>query len=133
MTFTFYNPADGKIICTKIRPESDAESALVGELFGMEYLRDTDGSELFQYVVSGELVSRPINAYILNKSSITADEIDEAIISGIPDGAELFVNKISLGLVSDGAVELTADIPGNLAVRLVLFPYLDYEVTINAS
>lgn len=85
------------------------------------------------YIVGGSVTVRPESQCSIDKIMIAADGVGQSVVLGIPAGSSLTVNGIDYGEVNDGQVEITSDVPGALVVVLSLFPYLDYEVTINAS
>ena len=70
----------------------------------------------------------------VDKTEITADNTDKATISSCPEGAEVFIGTDSEGLVGiDGLVEIVSAVPKVIKITVVLYPWLDWEVTINAS
>ena len=85
------------------------------------------------YVQSGEKIERPTMLVSIDQTTISADGVDPTTMSGLPTGAEISVNNIIIGMVDEsGSFIFTTDVPGGYAIRVSLFPWRDYEVTINA-
>jgi hypothetical protein len=59
----------------------------------------------------------------------------EAVValSNVPVGTEIFIDDVSVGTATEGEVELAFDLVGTYKLKLVLYPYLDWEETINAN
>jgi len=85
------------------------------------------------YVLNGVLTQRPEMSVSISKLTVDADEIDFAEVTQIPIGTNVFIDRISQGSCDDGTVELTFDTPGEYLIKLVKFPYLNKEFTINAN
>ena len=69
----------------------------------------------------------------IDQATISADGVDSSTIAGLPVGAEISVNSIIIGVVDESeSFIFTTDVPGAYVVRVSLFPWRDYEVTINA-
>ena len=75
-----------------------------------------------------EILDRPSMGITIDKTSISADGVDKAVISGVPDGA-------SLGeAVADGTdIEFITDQAGLHEIYISLFPYQDEKVEIHAT
>lgn len=67
-----------------------------------------------------------------DKTSITADGLDIAILSGLPIPCTVFIDDIE-NEVSDGTLEFTADAVGEYQIRIDEVEYLPQEWTINAN
>jgi hypothetical protein len=98
-----------------------------------EYAIEAAGDDLTQYVVGGAVTDKPAMPVSIDKTTVSADGIDLATISGIPVGALCRVASIAEAVVNDGTIELTFDNPGDYEITIIAFPYLDYTVTINAT
>lgn len=125
MNYIIYNLATGEILRNVDCPESmldiqvaAGEDSLVGQ-----------ADDATRYVQGGQAVDRPAMSLIVGATAITADGVDEATISGIPEGAECE----GLTIEADGLFIFTTDDPGDHVLTFRLFPYLDAEVTIHAS
>jgi len=90
-----------------------------------------DGSS--HYVQDGSLTARPTMPAGIDQTTISADGVDSSTIIGLPVGAEISVNSIVIGVIDESeSFIFTTDVPGAYSVRATLFPWRDYEVTINA-
>ncbi len=75
----------------------------------------------------------------IDTSAITADGISTATISGITNSSVASFEvpfdaaSISDQTISDGTLAFTATKPGDYLIKIALFPYLDYEVTVTAT
>ena len=63
---------------------------------------------------------------------IVANGTDEAIISGIPAGAQVQWPDGQTDIVTDGEIRFSVDLAGTYTFRLTAVPYLDQEVVIEA-
>ena len=63
---------------------------------------------------------------------IVANGTDEAIISGIPAGAQVQWPDGQTDIVTGGEIRFSVDLPGTYTFRFTAVPYLDKEVTIEA-
>jgi len=89
-------------------------------------------NDLTQYVnpVTRLKTDRPIMPGTLNKTTITADKMDTAIISNLPPCTVTFAGEAYE--VTDGSFELTVDTPGTYEISVEAFPYLPATFTIEA-
>lgn len=97
---------------------------------------DYDGDPSDKYVVGGAVTLRPAMQATLDVPTIAANGTDKATISGVPAGARARVedvNGISVYVVTDGRLEITADVAGSISVAVQLWPYLDARYTVTAS
>lgn len=79
------------------------------------------------------LTLRPDMPCSLDKTDVTADGIDVVTLTNVPTGAEIFSDEVLLG-ESDGTdVEISYDLAGTYPLKVVLFPYLDFEEAISAT
>ena len=85
-----------------------------------------------QYVKDGVITDRPSMSLSIGKTTITANGTDEATISNIPSGATATCEGESL-TIDDGELVFTADTAGTYTITFECWPYLDEEVTINAT
>ena len=78
------------------------------------------------------ITDKPANPTILDKLKVIPNGVDAIQVTDIPLGA-----KITLGNLTQEATETTAtlsfDIAGTYKFKVILFPYLDYEVEIDAT
>lgn len=113
------------IVCTpdQVRYQVGAgESAMEGTADGATH-----------YAPLGAVTARSAMSASVDVFAIAADGVEEATISGLPAGAVVSINHVVVGEVDPaGEVVFTTDTPGEYVVRCSLFPWLDYEVTIDA-
>jgi len=80
---------------------------------------------------------RPANPTTLDKTTVTADGVDKAIASGVPLNSVITLTdstgSITTGTATTSSIDLIFDIAGTYTIRVELFPYLDFEATINAT
>lgn len=126
-----YNKYTGKILRIVSGPESIYNAIIVEPSVEdvIEGSCDIDG----YVVVNKKAILRVVMPVGIDKTDITADGISEVTISSINVGATLTVNSIDHGQVNDGKVEMTFDLSGQYIIKLSLFPYIDWEVIINAN
>jgi hypothetical protein len=122
----------GKILC--VLTASTAELYEANKREGYFYI-DGFADSRTSYVVDEALQPRPTFTLTADKTSIAADGQDVITISGLPEG-DCQLNLC--GPVSDlwtqtGDVELTVNMAGEYTLRVSQWPYIDQEITFNAS
>jgi len=122
--------ANGRIDRVFSGPDSVAPTQAQGD----EQAISIDDSQTDEnaYVANGVIVDKAAFSLTINKTEITADGIDEAIISGIPAGTTVTWPDSQSDEVTDGVVEFAVDLPGNYTLTFTAIPYLDQEVVIEA-
>lgn len=126
MNITIFDPRSGKINRVIIAPFGVAQDQVQeGESWVGGHSDD-----LIHYVDGGLIVNRPTMPGTLNKSTITADSTDTAIISNLPPCTVTFAGEAYE--VTDGSFELTVDTPGTYEISVEAFPYLPATFTIEA-
>jgi hypothetical protein len=115
---------------------TDMETILLQAQEGEFLLLDSVATPDKYYVLNGEVLERPNSTTNLNKNSINADGVDSIIFSDVPKGFITISSKDTRERI-DGEIENTdtfsTTIPGTYAIYIHLFPYLDFEATIEAS
>jgi len=94
----------------------------------------TDGAT--QYIVNGVPTARPVQSSAADKQSIKADGSDTATITGIPVPCAVHIDGPVVMqdiAVPDGSLTFTALVPGAYRIRVEAFPFLPWEVIINAN
>ena len=84
------------------------------------------------YVASGELRPRPSHSITLSKDRIVADDVDEAVLTGLPSPATLSIDGIAYEIVG-GSVEFATPMPGTYVIEINHWPYLPFSAEIVAS
>ena len=84
------------------------------------------------YVNSGTVAEKQLFNLALATSSIIANGADEAVISGIPAGAQVEWPDRQTDIVTDGEISFSVDLPGTYTFRFTDVPYLDKEITVEA-
>lgn len=69
----------------------------------------------------------------IDKTSITANEIDTATISDIHNPSFVIIDDETIYTVNDGIFNFSVDTPGIYTIKIVNSEYLEKEYTINAS
>lgn len=126
-----YDAADGRIKrFGNAPPDHVAIQAGPGEV-----AIEGSGSDTGHYVVSGAIVPRPTMPTSIDKTECLADGVDVVTISGVPNPTDVRVSGPASEVmqVTDGALELTFDVPGRYRILLQAFPYLDHEYQIDAT
>lgn len=85
------------------------------------------------YLLDGMPVARQaMPLTVPTTRDIAADGQEEFIISGVPVGASVAINGSVTGSIDDGELVFTTDDDGDFEIKLELFPWLVYEVTVHA-
>lgn len=105
-----YDISTGRIICVTTLREWD--SPMSNELLYEDAPDNIGGTH---YVVSGEVVERPVMPLVITGNTIT----------GIPVGAELWLED-TMYTVDDGTVDIDFTYPGTYPVRISKFPFIDF-------
>lgn len=83
-----------------------------------------------QYILAGVLTDKAPMPVTVNKTVVNENEA--VILSNVPVGTLASVDGDKT-IVNDGTLEVIFDTSGEYKIRLSLFPYLDYEVTIKCN
>jgi hypothetical protein len=126
---TIYDPETGRIKQVTTCPTDAVSSQVQGS---DEYV-DGEGDALTKYILAGVLTDRPVQLTSADTTSVTADGVDVVTISAAPSGASVYIDNVLSGTTDGDDVELTFDAEGSYVVKIVLFPYLDWEETISAT
>lgn len=128
MNYIVYENLTGKITKTGRCPV-DMVALQAGD--GRTVIEGT-ANDLTEYVVAGAVTPKPAMPVVIDKTEVTADGVDTATMTGLPDPCTLRVQGEN-HLVEGGEAEVSFDLSGQYVVKIVAFPYLDFEVTINAN
>jgi len=83
-------------------------------------------------IIDGNCVEKVRFDLITSSLVITANGVDEAIISGIPEGVQVRWPDGQTDIVTDGEIRFSVDLAGTYTFRFTAVPYLDQEVVIEA-
>lgn len=126
--FVSYDTTTGRIKAVGMVQDVDiTRVAGIGE----SYLEDVLADEHTQYVVSGNVVSRPNSNIVLDKTTPVEDETIH--FTNIPVNTEVRVNMVFQAVVVDGLLNVTFSTAGVYFVEMINFPYVDYKVSITCS
>ena len=122
--------ANGRIDRVFSGPDSVAPTQAQGD----EQAISIDDSQTDEnaYVANGVIVDKAAFSLTINKTEITADGIDEAIISGIPEGVQVEWPDGQTDIVTGGEIRFSVDLAGTYTFRFTAVPYLDQEIAIEA-
>jgi len=132
--FTLYNLVTGRIIKSLAAEFEDDDGGNFAALEGAEYKLE-NGREFYVDVATGDVIARPDGATTIDKTTITADGVDVAVISNIPDPSEVEIRSgigVQLKTVTDGFLNITAEEADTIVVLVSgVFPIKDklHEVT----
>ena len=101
----------------------DGHSVLLGE---------ADGNIHYVDLLSSSRADKASLSLVADKSSIAADGVDVATITGIPAGVSVSLNGAEPVEVTDGEVVFTSLDEGEHSLVFTGIPYLPTEVTIAA-
>jgi hypothetical protein len=135
--YTIYNSTTGQLL-RKISTQ-DADLANTQVQAG-ESIINQDLSFDTQYISSGSPTTRPTLSLTWNKTTITANGSDSAIVSSsIPNPTNYSIivpagiQPITDGTITTGTLTFTADLPGIYTIILDSFPYQIYKQNITAT
>ena len=104
-----------------------------GEAFLETQITIDDG---IHYVDNDVVLEKVIQPILLNKTTINADGIDQLIFSNAPLGF-IKIDNLQTKETISGTIEDTdtfsTTIPGIYKIKIISFPYLDFEATIEAT
>ena len=127
MNITIFDPRSGKINRVIIAPFGVAQDQVQeGESWVGGHSDD-----LIHYVDGGLIVNRPTMPCTINKTTITADSTDTAIISNLPEPCTVTFKEQEYE-VTNGTFGFTTDLPGTYAVKVEAWPHLDATFTVEA-
>jgi len=128
MAYTIYDDT-GRILWVAYPSDRYKDPSTIAPEFN--YL-EGEGDGDSQYVKDGVITDRPSMSLSVDKTTITANGTDEATISNIPSETTATCEGESL-TIDDGELVFTTDTAGTYTITFECWPYLDEEVTINAT
>ena len=118
-----------------LRLVSAPSEMLVMQKQAGEFILFGDANDLTDYIYQGEIVARATQPTTLNKLTLTADGIDTITLSNAPSGTFTATNTTTRETVTgaiNGTDSFLTTIQGTYKIKIESWPYLDFEVTINA-
>jgi hypothetical protein len=129
-----FNKTSGRILRLTLCPEDAAGlQAMAANEDIIIAASQMDINLSYVDIASVAVVPRPEMPCVVNKTTVIADGADFAAISSTPSGAEVFIDGEPVGVGDGSDVEITFDLSGQHVVKLSLFPYLDWEVALDAT
>lgn len=115
-SITFYNTATGEITGSLITndPKTIEANSGIPHVLGV-------GNAEYHYVKDGEILSRPTQLTTLTGLTL----------ANLPTPCQIIIDGISYE-VDEPTVELEFDEPGTHNIKIVAFPHLDKEFTVEA-
>lgn len=94
----------------------------------------TDLDDANAFIQQGVVQPQPKQPFpfTISQTEITADGVDECLITGIPAGTTVEWPDGQVDEVTDGEVAFAVDLPGTYTLTFDAVPYLRQEVTIEA-
>lgn len=131
-TITIADQATGRILRVQSLP--DQFDAFVD---GATETAIEEQSNIYSdYILNGEITARPTQATSLSKAEINANGSDSVAILNAPIGATCTITSADGTVIAEGPIDgsdsFTSDDSGLYHIVVTLFPYLDWEGTINA-
>jgi len=130
--YTIYKTDTGRVVKIHI----GVESGLANNVNADEGHYEGEFDAASTYFPDGEPVLRPDNPAQLDKTSIVADGVDVATLSGVPVGAVVTLSAVGVlerVTVDDGVLEITAELPGDYTVSIDTFPAKSKELSFVAT
>lgn len=134
IAFVVYDPATGRVLrggkCPAAVVPHQAQS-------GEAVLRNHDLIEFDPHLhmvgPDGERLDRPDGPWSIDKTSIVADDVDVATISGLPEGMTIRANGVVAEVDATGVVEVSSDKVGEIRVEGEAWPWRPLAITITAT
>lgn len=109
--------------CVKARREILNESCII--------IDEPLDNPTAHYVHDGEVKPRPPMPATLDKTTITADDTDEATLTGLPDPCTVTIDETT-HKVTGGSLTITSPMPATYNITCRAWPYLDGDYTLKA-
>ncbi len=132
MDYTVYISATGKIVRTGTAPLS----LISRQPQSSESVLHQPSNVFTDYVFNAAVTPRPTNPATIDKMTVTANGNEVVTLSSIPSNSVISIrgDGVNLTQTVQGTTEtVDFDTPGSYLIRIEAFPYLDYEVTVNAN
>jgi hypothetical protein len=101
-----------------------------------EFLFEGTSDIFSDYVNNGEVIKREIQPTTVNKTTLSADGVDSIVFSNVPNGTFSAINLNNMDIQVFGSVvgedTFSTTISGTYSIKIESFPYLDFEITVEA-
>lgn len=132
MQFITYDKSNGKIV-TIINSPEEFKSYYTSDAIGViDFTGEAKKAQSNYYILNGEVVIRPVQDTILNKTTLNADGIDTIEITNAPTGIFTATNSETITGSISGSDTFATTIAGTYTITITSFPYLDFTATIEA-
>ena len=84
------------------------------------------------YIAEGVALEKQLMPLVITNTHLVADGLQEAVISGIPEGVQVEWPDGQTDIVTGGEIRFSVDLAGTYTFRFTAVPYLDKEVVIEA-
>lgn len=130
-SFIVYDTRTGRIKRTGICPIDMMD--LQADVSNYEIIMEGEANDAIHYILNGVLTMRPENPSTIDKTTMAANGVEITTISNIPNPSTVEILPIAMYTVTDGTLQFTIDTPGEYKITVRGFPYLNKELTVNAS
>ena len=127
--WAIYNQ-QGRIDSIYSGPDFEAQLQAQGGLEVVPIADDLD--DVTAYISGGDVQPKQPMSLITTNTPLLANGTDEAVISGIPEGAQVEWPDGQTDIVTGGEIRFSVDLAGTYTFQFTAVPYLDQEVTIEA-
>ena len=106
-----------------------------GEALAREILMDLVAyqSENYYDHTTESFLERPTSTVTLSKTTLMSDATDSITISGIPADGTLLIDDVEYTVEADGTFSFETDLAGTYDVKVIAFPYLDFDQEVIAT
>ena len=127
--WAIYNQ-QGRIDSIYSGPDFEAQLQAQGGLEVVPIADDLD--DVTAYISGGDVQPKQPMSLITTNTPLLANGTDEAVISGIPEGAQAEWPDGQIDIVTGGEIRFSVDLAGTYTFQFTAVPYLDKEITIEA-
>ena len=127
--WAIYNQ-QGRIDSIYSGPDFEAQLQAQGGLEVVPIADDLD--DVTAYISGGDVQPKQPMSLITTNTPLLANGTDEAVISGIPEGAQVEWPDGQIDIVTGGEIRFSVDLAGTYTFQFTAVPYLDKEITIEA-
>ena len=129
--YIVYDSANGKVYLDGVGHINTVDPLVFGPTMAAMYYTGSLHRTAI-YVESGSVLQRQPMVLITTNTPLLANGTDEAVISGIPEGAQVEWPDGQTDIVTGGEISFSVDLPGTYTFRFTAVPYLDKEITVEA-